>query len=179
MDSSSHIRVVEAKHLAIAEIAAVMSEGRPWLPDSSDYWFFATFCGSTSFVALKETTAVGGLIACRDAQKLDQIYIDQVAVRRQSRGQGIVQALFLAVEARARELYCTRLVVEYRSKESGSASLAATRVCQSSRRCDGRGSVDSSGLQGPGSAQSHLREAAVRIDEFESKTRSASAGGHD
>jgi ribosomal protein S18 acetylase RimI-like enzyme len=109
MDIISQIRIVEAKQLAITEIAAVMSEGRPWLPESSDYWFFATFCGSTSFVALKSKTTVGGLIACRNPEKLDEIYIDQVAVHRQSRGQGIVQALFRAVETRARELHCTRL----------------------------------------------------------------------
>ena len=86
-----------------------MCEGRPWLPESSDYWFFVTFHGSTSFVALKDEMAVGGLIACRSAEKPEEIYIDQVAVHRQSRGRGVVQALFLAVEARARELDCTRL----------------------------------------------------------------------
>lgn len=103
------LRIVVAKQLAIPEIAAVMREGRPWLPESSDYWFFATLCGSTSFVALKNETAVGGLIACRDPDKPHELYIDQVAVHRQSRGQGIVQALFRAVETRARELHCTRL----------------------------------------------------------------------
>jgi hypothetical protein len=59
-----------------------MAEGRPWLPESSDYWFFATFCGSTSFVALKDETPAGGLIACLNPEKPDEIYIDQVAVHR-------------------------------------------------------------------------------------------------
>lgn len=109
MDDSSQIRIVEARQLAIPTIAAVMSEGRPWLPESSDYWFLATFCGSTSFVALRNEMAVGGLVACRNPEKLDEIYIDQVAVHGKSRGRGIVQALFGAVETRARELRCSRL----------------------------------------------------------------------
>lgn len=109
MDSISQLRIVQADQVAISEIASVMSEGRPWLPESSDYWFFATFCGSTSFVALNNETAVGGLIACRNPDKLDAIYIDQVAVHRQSRGHGVVQALFHAIETRATELHCSRL----------------------------------------------------------------------
>jgi ribosomal protein S18 acetylase RimI-like enzyme len=109
VDSILQIRIVEARQLAIPEIAAVMREGSQWLPESSDYWFFATFCGSTSFIALNNETAVGGLIACRNPEKLDEIYIDQVAVHRQFRGQGIVQALLRAIETRARELHCTRM----------------------------------------------------------------------
>lgn len=109
MASPSQIRIVEAGQVAIPEIEAAMSEGGQWLPESSDYWFFATFCGSTSFVALSDGKPVGGLIACRNPEKPDEIYIDQVAVQRQSRGQGVVQALFSAVEARARELHCSRL----------------------------------------------------------------------
>lgn len=106
---TGQIRIVQAGQVAIPEIEAVMSEGGQWLPASSDYWFFATLCGSTSFVALANGKAVGGLIACRNPEKLDEVYIDQVAVHRQARGQGVVQALFRAVETRARELHCTRL----------------------------------------------------------------------
>ncbi len=109
MDSNSQIRIIEAKKLSIPEIASAMREGRPWLPEWSDYWFFATFFGSTSFVALSNEGAVGGLIACRVPEKLDEIYIDQVAVHHKARGQGIVRALFRAVEARAKELHSTRL----------------------------------------------------------------------
>lgn len=103
------MRIVEARQLAIPEIARVMSEGRPWLPEASDYWFFATIHGTTSFVALDDETPVGGLIACRNPGKPEEIYIDQVAVDRRARGQGVVQALFGALETRARELHCKRL----------------------------------------------------------------------
>jgi GNAT superfamily N-acetyltransferase len=108
-DKGSQLRVVQATQLPVAEIAALMAEGKPWLPEASDYWFFATFCGSMSFVAMSDETPVGGLIACLHPEKLDEIYIDQVAVHHLFRGRGIVQALFAAIENRARELRCMRL----------------------------------------------------------------------
>lgn len=103
------MRIVGLAELSIPEIAALMAEGRPWLPESSDYWFFRTFCGSTSFAAFVDEVAAGGVIACRDHDSPDEIYVDQVAVHRTHRGRGIVEALMSAVEQRARELQCSRV----------------------------------------------------------------------
>lgn len=103
------LRIVPADRIALSQVATVMAEGRPWLPESSDYWLLLRFFGSTSFVALHGETAVGGLIACRNPNQPGEIYVDQVAVHRSFRGQGIVQALFHSLEALARELRCHRI----------------------------------------------------------------------
>jgi ribosomal protein S18 acetylase RimI-like enzyme len=103
------MRVASLTQLSIPEIADVMAEGRPWLPETSDYWFFRTFCGSTSFAAFRNGLAVGAVIACVNQENSSEIYVDQVAVRRSFRGRGVVEALMSAVERRARELGCSRL----------------------------------------------------------------------
>jgi ribosomal protein S18 acetylase RimI-like enzyme len=103
------VRVVQLAALSIPDIATLMAEGRPWLPESDDYWFFRTLCGSTSFAVLVDGMPAGGVIACRNQDCPNEIYIDQVAVRRSFRGRGIVQALMHAVEHRAKELKCSRV----------------------------------------------------------------------
>lgn len=103
------MRVAPLTQLSISEIAELMAEGRPWLPETTDYWFFRTFCGSTSFAAFRNGLPVGGVIACRNQDNASEIYVDQVAVRRSFRGRSVVEALMSAVERRARELRCSRI----------------------------------------------------------------------
>ena len=103
------MRVAPLAELSVPEIAALMAQGRPWLPESSDYWFFRTFFSSTSFVVFADAVPAGGIIACRHQDHPGEIYVDQVAVHRAFRGRGIVEALMSAVEQRARELKCTRI----------------------------------------------------------------------
>lgn len=93
--------------LDIPQIAAAMAGGRPWLPESCDYWFFREFHGFTSFVASQGDVAAGGIIACIDPNSPTRLYIDQVAVHPSFRNQGIVHRLFAAVEGRATEAGCT------------------------------------------------------------------------
>lgn len=103
------MRVVPLGELSVPDIAALMAEGRPWLPESSDYWFFRTFCGSTSFVVLADGVPAGGVIACLNQESPSEIYVDQVAVHRSFRGRGVVELLMSAVDSRARELKCSRV----------------------------------------------------------------------
>jgi GNAT superfamily N-acetyltransferase len=103
------MQIVQLKELSVPDIAALMAEGQPWLPESSDHWFFKTFCGSTSFAVIIDGRPAGGLIACRNQDGADEIYIDQVAVHRLFRGRGVVDALFHAIEEKARAVGCSRL----------------------------------------------------------------------
>jgi ribosomal protein S18 acetylase RimI-like enzyme len=101
------MRIVTFAELEVPQIAEVMAHGRPWLPAGSDYWFFKQFHGKTSFAADVDGLLVGGIIACIDASQPSRLYIDQVAVHASFRGKGIVQRLFQAAEAKAKELGCT------------------------------------------------------------------------
>jgi ribosomal protein S18 acetylase RimI-like enzyme len=100
------VRVAPLSELSIPQIAALMAEGRPWLPETSDYWVFRTFLDSTSFVVLLDDVPAGAIVALAHAK---EVYVDQVAVHRAFRGRGVVEALFGSVEQRARELGCTRV----------------------------------------------------------------------
>ena len=103
------MQVLPLGELSVPQIASLMAEGRPWLPEFADYWFFRTFCGSTSFFASVGGVHAGGLIACLNQDDPKEIYVDQVAVRRAFRGRGVAQALVRAVEHRAGVLKCTRV----------------------------------------------------------------------
>jgi GNAT superfamily N-acetyltransferase len=90
-------------------IAAVMRTGRPWLPESTDYWLWKDCFGDTSFVAFDGTRPAGGLLACVNQARPAELYIDQVAVDPAWRGQGVTKRLMDAAEGEARKRHCMRL----------------------------------------------------------------------
>lgn len=103
---------VELKPLtsfSVAQIEAVMREGSPWLPQTTDYWLWRACFGSTSFIALLDGVPSGGVLACINQSKADEMYIDQVAVQQQTRGHGVSGRLLDAVCDEARKRGCRRL----------------------------------------------------------------------
>jgi GNAT superfamily N-acetyltransferase len=97
------------KMFSVQQIEAIMREGRPWLPQSTDYWLWQTCFGLTSFIAAADKVLTGGILACVNQSRPDELYIDQLAVQAQWRGRGVTRALFEAVENEARRLGCKRL----------------------------------------------------------------------
>lgn len=94
---------------SLQQIATVMREGRPWLPDSTDYWLWQTCFGTTSFIACSDGTIGGGVLACINQVKADEVYVDQIAVHTQWRGRGVTGHLLEAVCAEARRRGCRRV----------------------------------------------------------------------
>jgi GNAT superfamily N-acetyltransferase len=94
---------------SLQQIEAIMSEGRPWLPQSTDYWLWQACFGSTSFIAAADKVLTGGILACVNQSRPDELYIDQVAVHAQWRGRGVTRPLLEAVENEARKRGCKRL----------------------------------------------------------------------
>lgn len=90
-------------------IASVMRTGRPWLPDSTDYWLWRECFGDTSFLASDGGRPVGGVLACVNQSRPEELYIDQVAVDPAWRGRGVTKLLMDAVGAEGRRRRCTRL----------------------------------------------------------------------
>lgn len=103
------MNVVPVNARPLAELAAAMRHGRPWLPEGTDYWLWRECFGDTSFLAIAEGAAVGGILACVHQAQPQDLYIDQVAVDPAWRGQGVTRAMFAALEAAARERGCVRL----------------------------------------------------------------------
>lgn len=94
---------------SVTQIASVMREGRPWLPESTDYWLWQCCFGTTSFIASSEGTLAGGVLACVNQSKADEVYVDQVTVHKQWRGCGVTGHLLQAVADEARRLGCKRV----------------------------------------------------------------------
>ena len=90
-------------------IAAVMRTGRPWLPEHTDFWLWRECFGGTSFIAFDGKLPAGGVLACVNQSRPEDLYIDQVAVDPRWRGQGVTRRLIDAVESEARKRRCTRL----------------------------------------------------------------------
>jgi len=103
------VNVVAASTRPLAELAAALRHGGPWLPEGTDYWLWRDCFGDTSFIALEGDAPVGGLLACVPPSRPDEVYIDQVAVHPAYRGKGITALLFDAVAAVARQRACRRL----------------------------------------------------------------------
>ena len=94
---------------SLQQIEAVMREGRPWLPETTDYWLWQACFGATSFIASSDGVLTGGVLACINQNKPDELYVDQVAVQREWRGRGVTGHLLEAVGAEARRRGCQRL----------------------------------------------------------------------
>jgi GNAT superfamily N-acetyltransferase len=90
-------------------VASVMRTGRPWLPETTDYWLWQECFGDTSFIARAGEIGAGGILACVHQTRRRELYIDQVAVDPAWRGRGVTQLLFDAVEHAARRHGCLRL----------------------------------------------------------------------
>ena len=103
------MNAVAASTRPLAELAAAMRHGRPWLPEGTDYWLWRECFGDTSFVALENDAPVGGLLACVPQSRPSELYVDQVAVDPAWRGRGVTRALFAAAELAARQRRCGRL----------------------------------------------------------------------
>lgn len=94
---------------SVTQIASVMREGHPWLPEWTDYWLWQCCFGTTSFIASANGALAGGVLACINQSKADEVYVDQVAVHNQWRGHGVTGHLLEAVADEARRLGCTRV----------------------------------------------------------------------
>ncbi len=94
---------------SLEQVASVMREGRPWLPESTDYWLWQCCFGTTSFIASSDGALAGGVLACVNQSKADEVYVDQVAVRKEMRGRGVTGRLLEAVAGAARRHGCRRV----------------------------------------------------------------------
>ena len=94
---------------SLQEIAAVLTEGRPWLPESTDYWLWQACFGTTSFIASADGALAGGVLACLNQAKPDELYVDQVAVHPAWRGRCVTGLLLDAVSAEAQSRGCQRV----------------------------------------------------------------------
>lgn len=95
--------------VSLADIAAVMRQGRPWLPESTDYWLWRACFGASSFVASEDGALAGGVLACVNQSVPDEMYVDQVAVDPAFRGRGVTGLLLEAVSAEAQRRGCRRV----------------------------------------------------------------------
>jgi GNAT superfamily N-acetyltransferase len=94
---------------SLQQIEIVMREGRPWLPETTDYWLWQACFGATSFIASSDGVLTGGVLACINQGQPDELYIDQVAVQREWRGRGVTGRLLEAVGEEALRRRCKRL----------------------------------------------------------------------
>jgi GNAT superfamily N-acetyltransferase len=94
---------------SLPQIASVMREGQPWLPGSTDYWLWQCCFGTTSFIASSNGAIAGGVLACINQCKTDEVYVDQVAVPQKWRGRGVTGHLLEAVGEEARRRGCQRV----------------------------------------------------------------------
>lgn len=103
------MNVVPLHDQPLGRIAEALRHGRPWLPETTDYWLWRECFGDTSFLAISGEAAVGGVLACVPQSRPDELYVDQVAVDPRHRGKGITTLLFDALIATARTRACRRL----------------------------------------------------------------------
>ena len=103
------MNIVPLSGQPLERIANAMRHGRPWLPETTDYWLWRECFGDTSFLALHAETAVGGALACMPQSRPEDFYVDQVAVDPQYRGKGVTGGLFEALVSAARTRGCHRL----------------------------------------------------------------------
>ncbi|HEV3010689.1 MAG TPA: GNAT family N-acetyltransferase [Burkholderiales bacterium] len=94
---------------SLLQIEAVMREGRPWLPQGTDYWLWQACFGTTSFIASADGALAGGVLACVNQAKPDELYVDQVAVHPAWRGRGVTGLLLDAVSVEAGRRGCQRV----------------------------------------------------------------------
>lgn len=109
MNAEQLMVAVPLTAVSLAEIAAVMRQGRPWLPESTDYWFWQACFGTTSFIASQDGALAGGVLACVNQSAAEEVYVDQVAVDPAFRGRGVTGVLLDAVSAEARRRGCRRI----------------------------------------------------------------------
>ena len=103
------MEVAPLASFSVEQIASVMREGQPWLPPSTDYWLWLACFGTTSFIASSDGTLAGGVLACINQGKTNEVYVDQVAVAQQWRGRGVTGRLLDKVGDEARRRGCRRV----------------------------------------------------------------------
>jgi GNAT superfamily N-acetyltransferase len=103
------VRLDPLTGFTVEQIAAVMRHGEPWLPETTDFWFWRECFGNTSFIASVEGVPAGGILACVSQTRSEELYIDQVAVSLAWRRRGVTRQLLAAVEGEARRRGCRRV----------------------------------------------------------------------
>ena len=103
------MKVAALREVEVGEVARAMRHGRPWLPEGTDYWLWHECFGDTSFIVRDGAAVLGGVLACVNQSRPQDLYVDQVAVDPAWRGQGVTKLLLDAVEAAGRARGCSRL----------------------------------------------------------------------
>jgi GNAT superfamily N-acetyltransferase len=103
------LRIDPLTAFTVESIAAIMRHGEPWLPESTDFWFWRECFGDTCFIGSLEGVPAGGILACVSQLRPDELYIDQVAVSLAWRRRGVTRQLLAAVEDQARQRGCRRV----------------------------------------------------------------------
>ncbi|HZM35126.1 MAG TPA: GNAT family N-acetyltransferase [Burkholderiales bacterium] len=103
------MKVIAVRDVDVREVARAMRHGLPWLPEATDYWLWHECFGETSFIARDNGAPIGGVLACVNQSRPQDLYIDQVAVDPAWRGHGVTKVLLEAVESAARSCGCTRV----------------------------------------------------------------------
>lgn len=103
------MNVAAVREVAVGEVARALRHGLPWLPEGTDYWLWHECFGDTSFIARDDGATIGGVLACVNQSRPQDLYVDQVAVDPAWRGRGVTKMLLDAVEAAARTRGCRRI----------------------------------------------------------------------
>ncbi|BCJ64801.1 MULTISPECIES: GNAT family N-acetyltransferase [Polymorphospora] len=95
----------------IPQVMAVMATGVPFIRvrGESDYWLYATLFASTCPVALVDGEVVGAMIAMRDQETPQDVYIQDVITHPHFRRHGVAGMLIDSLAARATAWGCQRL----------------------------------------------------------------------
>src|SRR4051794_29490311 len=81
---------------AIPDVKSLLALGEPYigLRTDSDYWLYATLFSSTCPVMVDDDgAAIGIVIAFRSQDDPDEVYLQDVMVHPEHRGQGVAAAL--------------------------------------------------------------------------------------
>ena len=105
------LKISSIENCKASELRELMILCQPYVKvrDDADYWIFQRFFKSTSFIAKDENDLVGTLTSWLDPDNDKDIYIEEVAIHPNYRGQGIAQLLFENLEKVAKERQCNRL----------------------------------------------------------------------
>ncbi|MGH8900924.1 MAG: GNAT family N-acetyltransferase [Egibacteraceae bacterium] len=92
---------------ALVELA---KQGHPFIRPrgESDYWLYGRLFSSTCKVAMLDDRPVGFIVAFRDQDHPEELYIQDLVIYQEARRQGIATALLEAVLSSAKALGCER-----------------------------------------------------------------------
>ncbi|MGI5191983.1 GNAT family N-acetyltransferase [Promicromonospora sp. CA-289599] len=95
----------------IDDVIHLMEQGAPHVTvrTASDYWAYATLFSSTCHIARIDGALAGTVIAFRNQEDPDEVYVQDVMVHPAYRRQGVMTALLADVRAQAQKWGCRRL----------------------------------------------------------------------